>query len=151
MVDHERQLIRLAKKHLTRCPYCAKDYSEIPFPKVKQFRCLGCTAFISHEMLVDDLDDEVFDRDTLNVCSSCGFHWPEDLTAPAKCPGCSQENGLGDLITERDFAAHHADFTVAGPIPNQTGTNARGCMLVAAVLILLLMFQGLIFKGCLGG
>ena len=58
MVDHERQLIRLAKKHLTRCPYCAKDYSEIPHPKLKQFRCLGCSAFISNEMMVEDLDDD---------------------------------------------------------------------------------------------
>jgi DNA-directed RNA polymerase subunit RPC12/RpoP len=150
MVDHERQLMRLARKHLTRCPYCAKDYTDIPYPKVKQFRCLGCSAFISLDMLVEELDDEVFDRDTENVCTACGFHWPEDLIPPTTCPGCSQENARADLITEREFAAKHANFVSAGPIPNQGGNGVRGCVILAAALFALLLLQGLIFKGCAG-
>lgn len=146
MVDHDRLLLRLAKRHLTRCPYCGKDYAEIPFPKLRQFRCLGCSAFISHDMLVEELDDEVFERDTRNVCRHCGFHWDEETAPPARCPGCMETLSQSDLLTERDFAGLDRGFA---PVVNQTGSSRGGCLLLVAALVLLLFFQGLFF-GCLG-
>lgn len=148
MVDHDRLLIRLAKKHLTRCPYCAKDYAEFPYPKIKQFRCLGCSAYINHEMLVEDLDDEVFDRDATNVCRHCGYHWNLDEDAPpSTCAGCGQVCQINDLITEREFASIHTNFA---PQQNLTGSNARGMMIVVAALVLFLAFGGLFFRSCSG-
>ncbi|MCC6572849.1 MAG: hypothetical protein IT462_03570 [Planctomycetes bacterium] len=148
MVDQERLLLRLAKKHLTRCPYCAKDYAEFPFPKVKQFRCLGCSAFISSDMLVEDIDDEVFDRDTTNVCRHCGYHWSGDeAVPPSACPGCGETCHINDLITEREFAGQHTNFA---PQANLTGSNARGVMIVVATLVLFLAFGGLFLRSCSG-
>lgn len=147
-MNHEEIARRVGRIYLTRCPYCGFDYLDMPPKPGVQYRCFGCSAYISQDMLVDDVNIENFEGDGERVlCPHCGWHWEEAAQAPGNCPGCHAMVGREQLVSEREFAGIDRPYVEVAQV-DEGRKSRQGFLLVIAVLFVLAMFYTTAFSNC---
>jgi len=146
-MNHEEIARRVGRVYLTRCPYCGFDYVDLPPKPGRQMRCFGCSAYVSHDMFVDEVDISNFEGDgPRELCPHCGWHWEDVANAPGTCPGCHEHVGREELISERDFAGLDRPYVVVAKV-DEARKNRQGFMLVFAIVFVMIMFTT-ISRGC---
>ncbi len=150
-MNHEEIARRVSRVYLTRCPYCGFDYLDLPPKPGVQFRCFGCSAYVSQDMLVDDVDISNFEGDgEQNLCPHCGWHWEDVANAPGNCPGCAVYVDREELLSERDFAGLDRPYVEVVEVDAKRKAR-QGFLLVLAVGFVFLMFWTAAFtRGCSG-
>jgi predicted Zn-ribbon and HTH transcriptional regulator len=139
-MNHEEIARRVGRVYLTRCPYCGFDFLDIPPKPGVQYRCFGCSAYISQDMLVDNVDISNFEGDGERVlCPHCGWHWEDPANAPGACPGCMNHVSREQLVSERDFAGLDRPYVEVTQV-DEKRKSRQGWLIVLAVVFIFWMF-----------